>query len=151
MKRWSKLKKNIESFFADDLPLVIHCTDVNRVTGNPFGYLGKLRIQFGKEVLWSFPNDFITNDKSTWPEVGPMSYTASNINRIIREYIDTPKSELLEKEFQDDLFKITDIFKAADKRISFDRLQNHFDSPQSVPVQTILHARALKKSANLLP
>jgi len=79
-KRWSKLKKEIESLFDDDLKLDIHCIDVNRSIDSKNGNmgegtsllsLGNYKVVLNKEVIWNFPRDFKENNWSRWPNGNP--------------------------------------------------------------------------------
>jgi hypothetical protein len=156
-KRWSKLKKEVESLFADNLDLKVYCTDMDRaITARKynsgehlsFQSLGNFRVVLDKTELWSFPKDFVkANEPGTWPDGRPYSYTASDINCVIREYIDTPKSELLSKHFKDDLFGITKLFLAADRRISPEKLATHFRESHNERVTPIIEARLSNKSS----
>jgi len=46
---------------------------------------------------------------------------------LVREYIDTPKLELLTKHFENDIFGLTNILLAGDKRLSLKRLDEYFE------------------------
>ena len=52
----------------------------------------------------------------------PYTDVISEISNLIREYIDTGKEELLNKEFINDKWELTNILKAADRRIGKRRL-----------------------------
>ncbi len=156
-KRWSKLKKEVESLFADDLNLKAHCSDMDRAidarkynSGEHLSFqsLGNFRVVLGKNELWNFPKDFVkANEPETWPDGRPYSYTASDINRVVREYIDTPKSELLSKQFNNDLFGITKLLLAADRRIAPEKLEAHFRVSNNERVAPIIEARLSNKSS----
>ena len=135
-KRWSKLKKEIETLFDSNLQLRLHCTDMYRVIDvrwNNLGQgvshqsLGNFRVLLGKEVLWCFPKDFMT-DFDLWPK-GAWSYSVTDINKLIREYIDTPRVELLKRDFENDCFQLTNILLVADRRLSIKKLIVHTSTP----------------------
>ena len=149
-KRWSKLKKEIESLFVDGLPLSVHCTDMYRAVdsrkynsgeGYSLQTLGNYRVVLGKQELWELPKDFITRNPESWPKDGPWSYSAKDINIVVRDYIDTPKNELLIKEFDNDIYGITRLFLAADRRISLSKLKDYFDKNRNDAAQGILEVR----------
>ena len=134
-KRWSKLKKEIESLFADGLNLDLHCIDVNRSIDSKNGNmgeglsmlsLGNYKVNLNRQTIWNFPKDFKEPNWERWPEGNPWKYSVSEINVLVREYIDTPKGELLSKAFSNDIFGLTKILLAADRRISTSRLEEYF-------------------------
>ena len=63
-----------------------------------------------------------------------------DISNCIREYIDCPISLLPNKTFESDLWGITDILKAVDKRLGKEKLKTYFSSPNSV-IKEILEKR----------
>lgn len=155
-KRWSKLKKEIESLFIEGMPLVVHCTDMTKAIeshkyngGQHYSIqsIGVFKVVLDKKILWNFPNDFINSeDPETWPEEGPYTYRVSILNRIIREYIDTPKNELLSKNFDQDIYGLTKLLLAADRRISTKKLNQHFMGVENQAVKAILSERIKKKN-----
>jgi hypothetical protein len=147
-KRWSKLKKEIETLFDSNLQLRLHCTDMYRVIDvrwNNLGQgvshqsLGNFRVLLGKEVLWCFPKYFMT-DFDLWPK-GAWSYSVTDINKLIREYIDTPRVELLKRDFENDCFQLTNILLVADRRLSIKKLIVHFSHIEDKSVKKILEER----------
>ena len=150
-KRWSKLKKQVESLFDKKLPLQVHCTDMNRAieartfnADQPISLQGSGNYRFvlNQEDIWVFPNEFIkSGDPESWPDGRPHSYTASEINVVVREYLNTPLCELPEQEYANDIFKVTDILKAADRRISIHKLKRYFCGTHHPAVALIIDAR----------
>ena len=141
-KRWSKLRSQIESIFVEGLPLHIQCSEI-RSGWDCKGLveLGTFSVRLGKTVIWDFPKQFVTY-WTQYPDGGnQFSYSVSNINQLLREYLNTPKSELPEKTFPKDYFGITDILKAADRRLGIDRLEEYFSSNKKPHVQAILEKR----------
>jgi len=137
-KRWSKLKSRVEALLLEELDLHIHCSEIRGGWDHKgFVELGTFTVRLGKSVIWDFPKQFVTV-WTVYPDGGNhYSYSVSDINGLLREYVDTPRSELPEKVFERDYFGITDILKAADRRISIARLNAHFASlerPHAVPV-----------------
>jgi hypothetical protein len=111
MKRFSKLKKQIENLFEPDLNMEFCCNSypMRSRTGYAHNSIPRFYIKLGKEIIWDYPK----NKSAKKEEYG---YWASNngISALVRNYIDTPVEELLNKDFKSDL---TDLFKAADRRL----------------------------------
>jgi hypothetical protein len=98
--------------------------------------LARHRITLGKEILWDYPRDFInkpTEDTRDLLENGdvygflmrdiyPHGWESPTVSDVMHEYIDTPKEELLTKSFENDKWRLTDILRAADRRIGKRRL-----------------------------
>ncbi len=143
-KRWSKLKKPIEDLFVQDLSLRIYCTDIRTTPENVGTFaeaLGVLTFRLAKEVIWNFPSQFI-DWETYYPDGGnPYSYRVSDLNGLLRSYLDTPKDSLLFKEFSRDYFGLTNILKAADRRIGLPRLEKHFQDFEQDSVDRVLAAR----------
>ena len=70
-------------------------------------YIPRYWITFNREIIWDFPGKYYDG----WWIV------SDNITKLIEEYIDTSKNELLLKKFKSDESNITDILKAVDRRI----------------------------------
>jgi hypothetical protein len=47
----------------------------------------------------------------------PYSDEISDISNLMREYIDTPKDQLMSRQFENDYWGLINILRAADKRI----------------------------------
>jgi hypothetical protein len=143
-KRWSKLRKQVEAVFVEKLPLHIQCTEI-RTTWNNEGslvdVLGVFTVRLGKEEIWNFPKQFI-DYWTTYPDGGNQySYGVNDINVILRDYLDTPRNLLLESEFERDYFGITNIMKAADRRIGLNRVLDHFKDCKQGFVSKVLQSR----------
>ena len=143
-KRWSKLKKPIEDLFVQALPLQIHCTEIRptpRNEGSLAEVLGVFTIRLGKEIIWKFPRQFV-NEETIYPDGGnPYSFGVRDLNHLLRDYLDTPKDALLNQEFPRDYFGLTNILKAADRRIGFERVQHHFKECEQDSVIRVLSVR----------
>lgn len=143
-KRWSKLKSKVEALFVKKLPLRVHCTAIRKTWENDGSLpeqLGVFTIRLEKEVIWDFPKQFV--DYSTgYPDGGNhYSYSVADINNTLREYIDTPKDELLTKQFSGDHFGITDILKCADRRLGTKKIESHFHEATDSSIRLVLAAR----------
>lgn len=94
-------------------------------------------ITIGKEIVFDYPKQFINAQEN---KNYPYETQISNISDCIREYIDCPISMLPEKEFKNDLWGLTDILKAVDKRLGKERLNAYFSSDNSI-AKEILNQR----------
>jgi hypothetical protein len=141
-KRWSKLQKQIYQLVDSSVPLRIQCIDVGRSADRgSLRRLGLYRVHLGKCLIWNFPEGFV-RPAQIYPDGGDcFSYTASDINRVIREYIDTPKDQLPEKKFDRDWFGLTTILKAADRRLGRQRLMAWFKDSEDPAIVDILTLR----------
>jgi hypothetical protein len=143
-KRWSKLKKLIEDLFAPGLPMQIHCTAIRTTFHNEGSFaevLGVFKVCLGKKVIWNFPRQFV-NEETVYPDGGnPYSFGVRDLNELLRDYLDTPKNVLLKKEFPRDFFCLTNILKAADRRLGLERLEEHFNDCEQESLRQVLSTR----------
>ena len=143
-KRWSKLKKLVEDLFAPGLPLQIHCTAIRTTIyneGSLAEVLGVFTVCLGKDVIWNFPRQFV-NEETIYSDGGNRySFGVRDLNEILREYLDTPKDVLLKKEFARDFFGLTNILKAADRRLGLERLEKHFKECEQESLRKVLSTR----------
>lgn len=143
-KRWSKLKKLIEDLFAPGLPLQIHCTAIRTTPDNEGSLaevLGVFKVCLAKNVIWNFPRQFV-NEETVYPDGGNQySFGVRDLNELLRDYLDTPKNILLKKEFSRDFFGLTNILKAADRRLGLERLELHFKDCEQESLRNVLSTR----------
>lgn len=143
-KRWSKLKKLIEDLFAPGLPLQIHCTAIRTTPDNEGSLaevLGVFKVCLAKNVIWNFPRQFV-NEETVYPDGGNQySFGVRDLNELLRDYLDTPKNALLKKEFSRDFFGLTNILKAADRRLGLERLELHFKDCEQESLRNVLSTR----------
>ena len=120
----------------------IHCIGMEHASDpDSLRELGLYKVRLGKETIWDFPRDFLTRDFRYPNGGGCFSYSVSDINSLVREYIDTPKDDLLEKQFDNDWFKLTDILKAADRRFGREKLLSYYKECKHEAVRKILKSR----------
>ena len=118
-KVWSKLQRDIYNLIDENLDLQIQCRAYrmsNSRSTNP--QIPRYWITLNKEIIFDVPGNIDYIDKFKLYEHIP------NISQLIRDYINSPIEGLIEKKFEDK-FGITDILKAADRRIGkrkFDKL-----------------------------
>jgi len=125
-KRWSKLQREVYLIRAEGLDFQIQCR-VNRwTTQRALRSSPRYWITLGKEIIWDYPKDFIHKErrpeKRTWIEL-PWRSEVREISDLIREYLDTPKDQLMSKHFENDRWGLINILRAADKRIGQRRLK----------------------------
>jgi len=152
MSRFSKLKKEIEKLFDPSIGMEFCCSayPMRSKTGYATRSITRFYVKIGRDIIWDFPKDFEVNSKSSdW-------CSDNGISALVREYIDTPVAELLDKAFSGEferrgciitystnpngervkyviektdhevVITLTDIFKAADRRIGKKKLMEWF-------------------------
>lgn len=111
-KPWSKLQREIYKLLDPAVPMQIQCR-AYRMPGsqshNP--QIPRYWVTLDQEIIFDYPANATREQKFTMYDHVPQ------ISQTLREYIDTPLAGLLNKEFTADTFKITDLLKAADRRI----------------------------------
>jgi len=130
MARFSKLKKQIENLFDPTIKMQFCCSayPMRSKVGYAHNSIPRFYLKMNDKILWDYPKDFAIKDEA-------YGYWAGNngISELIREYIDTPVSQLLGKEFtigkqdNDSLVasSLTDLLKVADRRISKDKIAEY--------------------------
>jgi hypothetical protein len=100
-------------------------------------------ITLDKEIIWDYPKDFI-DLKHPQRKPGycyPYGTDISNISSLFREYIDTPKEELLTKHFKKDHWGLINILRAMDRRIGTRRLSELKRKTSNKAALAVLEAR----------
>ena len=158
MPRFSKLKKRIESLFAPDVNLKVRCTAYGYDGWAGYRELPRLWITLDKEIIFDFIKDFkdlrvsrlvhYINNHSAMVDF-PIYYPdIMFVNALIQEYIETPADILFDHVFPDDHFGLTDILKAADRRIGKNRLLILRDKTQSESAKKVIEVRLLARVRN---
>ena len=126
--RWSKLQLELYKIIDDTIDFQIHC--VRYPMDSQYGSSGLPRywITLGKETIFDYPKQFALKGGGVRNLSGfiagyPHRTDISDISILIREYIDTPKDEILSKVFDDDHWGLINILRAADRRIGTKRLE----------------------------
>ena len=131
---WSKLQKAVYLIRAVGLPLQIQCR-VYPMDAN-YGTTGIPRywVTLGKEIIWDYPKQFVSLGylNRHHPHDWPYATDISEISCLIREYLDTPRSQILSKPFENDLWGIVNILRAADRRIG----SRHWDQLERIAGST---------------
>ena len=147
-RSWSKLGRDIKALFAPNLPLQIHCSVLPLKSKEAMGSTRFPRywITLGKETIFDYPSDFLElidheaadwekrySDSSgqitVWNSYPFEKHGVSEISCLLRDYINRPKEALMEP-FENDRWGLTDILRAADRRIGKQRLEEmNTDNP----------------------
>ena len=137
MAAWSKLQKSLYLIVSDKVDFQIHCSVYRMKSQRGNTDLPRYWITVGKDIVFDYPKQFI-NDEGN--ENYPYITQISDISDLIREYIDCPVGSLPEKHFENDLWGLTDILKAVDRRFGKEKLKAYFASGNAV-VENILKKR----------
>lgn len=70
-----------------------------------------------------------------------VSLGVRHLNELLKDCLHTPKDDLLKKKFSHDHFGMTNILKAEDRRIGYQRLQKLFKDREEGFVVRVLFAR----------
>lgn len=159
-RRWSKLQKELYLIIDPKINFQMHCA-IYRI-GQYGNSVPRFWITLEKEIIFDYPKQFVMSNQVMTYHVSDNDYRdvcypyegiyhiagISDISDLIREYIDTPTSEILTKHFENDYWNLVDIFRAADRRIGQRRLKLLQNTTKSSVVQKILAIRI--KSINKL-
>lgn len=138
MSVWSKLQKSLYSIISDKLNFQIHCSVYRMKSQRGTTDLPRYFITIDKEIIFDYPKQFLNREEI---KNYPYETEISDISMCIREYIDCPVALLPEKKFENDLWGITEILKAADKRIGKEKLQGYFSATGNPAVKKIFEKR----------
>jgi hypothetical protein len=72
---------------------------------------------------------------------GTYSMVASEITKLIKEYLETPRADILSKKFDADRWGLIDIFRVADRRLEIKSLEQLAAKSLSTPARKILNER----------
>lgn len=145
IRPWSKLQKEVYLLVDPKLDFQIHCVAYRM--GSQYGStdLPRYWITLGKETIFDYPKHFIhsegpdENSRIAYEALSiyPYSSETSEISNMLREYIDTPLSELMTKRS----LGTHDILRAADRRIGQRRLAELAEIVSNPAAQKILKQR----------
>lgn len=124
MKPWSKLQSALYNLMDRSDNFQIHCVAYrmpNSCSHTP--QIPRYWITVGKgeelKIIWDVPSKNFPPPDS----VERYEYLGAHIERIsdlIREYINTPRDEVLNKVFDTDYYGLTEILKKYDRRFNSD-------------------------------
>ncbi len=149
MKKWSKLQKELYLIIDRTIDFQIHCVVYPMRGDRATSPCPRYWITIGKEIVFDYPKDFtdrnghvqhhnrFVSEDANYPYYCDVSL----ISNLIREYIDTPVTDILTRKFENDYWGLTDILRAADKRIGKRRLDELRDSLNNEAAQKILKLR----------
>jgi hypothetical protein len=135
MRPWSKLQREIEKLFADNLSMRIQCRAYRMDSQRGSTNIPRYWITLGKDIIFDYPKDF-PEARASYPYLTDVS----SISRLIRDYIDTPVDDLLSKQFEDP-WGLIEIFLAADRRIGKRRLRELGEKLSSDGAKLVLERR----------
>ena len=146
MKRWSKLQKAVEALFITDPKIRIQCRSYRMGSQRGSTNLPRYWVTLDKETIWDYPKDFKAAVESSYP----YRTDISTFSDLIRQYIDTQLDQLLINQLEQDTWGLTDILRAADRRLGRERLREWGEAlPLDSPARKILTARFGEKDAKL--
>lgn len=134
---WSKLQREIYKLIDEDLGIQIHCRAYRMTASRSRSpQIPRFWITLGKDIVFDIPRqaEELQSDWA-WAGIGCINYS-------IREYIDSPLKGLLEKSFlPHDNYGVTDVLKAADRRIGKAKLLEWSKEHPEDAVQKIIVKR----------
>ena len=153
MKPFSKLKKVLGDLFEPKLKMEFCCFSYPIKAQYSNNAVPRFCLKLGKEVIWDFPKDFKIKEEQFY-----MWADCNHISELVRDYIDTPLAELLNKEFENDKvdfasnnylenkdisveYKLTALFKAGDRRLGKEALYKWAKNQNNPMVDRILLER----------
>ena len=152
MRRFSKLKKRIESLFAPDLDLKVYCTVSSYNTTHWAWDNPRFWIVLNDEVIFDWLKDFkdVRFPDPVYRGGRPVFYSnIMYVNNMIEEYIDTPTNKLFDHVLHEDCYGLSDILKAADRRIGKQRLIFMRDRTGNESAKKIIDMRLSNKNTEV--
>lgn len=100
--------------------MAIHCTAyANSIARRGESRLSRHWVVLDKDMIWNFPGDFLREGSRgrSAPDCDPhFPNGGGHISILLREYLDRPVAALFEP-FEEDGWELTDILRAADRRL----------------------------------
>jgi hypothetical protein len=118
MRRFSKLKKRIESLFAPELELKVYCTVYAKKGNYDCMESPRLWIVLGKEIIFDWLKEFkeMKIDDPSYSEGRCVWYEdIVYITEMIQEYIETPRDELKEHSLYKDEYGLEERCKKMER------------------------------------
>ncbi len=143
-KPWSKLQKEFYLLRAGGLDFQLQCRAYRMDSQMGSTNCPRYWITLGKEIIWDYPKDFIGKTHPNRAKWYPYQTDIPDISNLIREYIDTPKNEIISKKFEKDFWGLINILRAADKRIGARRLPEMKKKTGNKAARKIIDARLNK-------
>ena len=130
MSRWSKLKKDVENIMAQEIDFKIYANAYRFGDSIP---IPRFWITIKGDIIWDWPKNFIDGNWYFYD-------SAKAISQLLRDYINTPESQLLNNVFEDP-FNLIPILRVCDRRIGKRRLKRILDDPQSSEMTSLILKR----------
>lgn len=150
MTRWSKLKKDLENLMDSSINFQIYSNSY------PIGSHGtsipRFYITINKHIVWDFPKDFTSDSCFYWGgNISLPIYYPIDISDRIRNYINTPRENLLSLEKQlNDQFNLIYLLLSCDKRIGKRKLSVMLNQDSFKPFTNIIKLRLYPHEPNPL-
>ena len=138
MKRWSNLQKQLYLILDNKINLQIHCSVYRMNSQRGSTNLPRYWITLNREIIFDYPKILVSKEDY------PYTTEISDISELLSEYLDSRKEQILAKNFGNDKYGITNLLKAADTRISINKLEQYFQNnivKNADICKTILKAR----------
>lgn len=149
MARWSKLQKQVYMIVDPTIKFQLQCRvyPMDSAYGCGSG-LPRYWITLGRETIWDYPRQFIAtpHPNREKPYHYPYSTEISAISELIREYIDTPRYQLLSKQFENDHWGLINILRAADRRVGSRQWPKLIKKTHNLAALKVLERRMSRKA-----
>lgn len=148
---WSKLQRDVYRVIAPEIKFQLQCRAYPMHAQYGSNTVPRYWIILGKEIIWDYPKHFVNQEgffERYLPYPFPYAWDVTEISHLLKEYLDTPRSELLSKPFEEDLWGIINILRAADRRVGsrqWDKLEQRAKS--EVVTKIIALRKALRNGA----
>ena len=131
-RRWSKLKKEIESMMDTDLNFQMYCNAYE--IGSYGNEIMRYWITIDRKIVWDFPKEFSQDD---W------YYEDVDISYLIRDYINTNPDDLnnFTELMSKDRFRLIPLLLTCDRRVGKRRLKEMYDRSEFHPYTDIINKR----------
>ena len=129
MSQFSFLKKKLEDLFCPELKVQFYANAYK--IGRSSCPMVRYHLTLHSEVIWDFPKHFEEIRKKSHHHSYFSGY--QEISELIKDYVNTPVTELLVKEYKDNWFRagtkepaihlgLVELFLACDRRLGKERL-----------------------------
>ena len=148
MKRWSKLQRQLYTIIDPTIKFQIQCRIYAMDSECGSTGLPRYWITLGREVIWDYPRQFVdtSHPQRVHPTCYPYDTDISAISELIREYIDTPRNQLLSKHFENDHWGLINILRAADSRVGSRQWPRLMKKTHNAAALTVLERRMSRKA-----
>lgn len=121
MKKWSKLKRDLENLMDPNLKFKIYANAYENGdrTGQP---LCRFWITIKGQIVWDYPRDFMSIENAS-------TYYTNNISQHLRDYINTPINKVLEVTDKYNLYKL---LYTCDRRVGKRKLEKLSEYPEII-------------------